>query len=216
MLAVSDTGHGIDDETLARVFEPFFTTKEMGKGTGLGLSTVYGIVRQSGGSMWVYSEVGRGTTFKVYLPRVDEAEEECAAASETSALPAGAEKILLVEDDEMVRLVAREIISSGGYTVLEADRASDALRHCAENADIALLLTDVVMPQLNGKELAERLTTLLPGMRVLFMSGYTETVVHEGVLDRGLNFIQKPFTSYSLLRKLREVLDGDGASGRGD
>ena len=113
----------------------------------------------------------------------------------------------------MVRLVAREIISSGGYTVLEADCLSEALRHCAENADIALLLTDVVMPQVNGKELAERLTALLPEMRVLFMSGYTETVVHDGVLDRGLNFIQKPFTPYSLLRKLREVLDGDGASG---
>ena len=214
MLAVSDTGCGMNDETLAHIFEPFFTTKEMGKGTGLGLSTVYGIVQQSGGNVWVYSEVGRGTTFKVYLPRVGEAAEECAAASETSALPAGAEKILLVEDDEMVRLVAREIISSGGYTVLEADGLSEALRHCAENADIALLLTDVVMPQLNGKELAERLSALLPGMRVLFMSGYTETVVHDGVLDRGLNFIQKPFTPYSLLRKLREVLDGDGGAGR--
>jgi CheY-like chemotaxis protein len=211
-LAVSDTGCGMDAETRARIFEPFFTTKEKGKGTGLGLSTVYGIVQQSGGHVWVYSEVGRGTTVRIYLPRVDEVAKEKLPESDISALPTGTTKILLVEDDEMVRLVAREIISSQGYSVLEAATKDDALRHCAENPDIALLLTDVVMPQVNGKELAEQLTGLLPRMRVLFMSGYTETVVHNGVLDEGLNFIQKPFTPYSLLRKIQEVLDGEGMS----
>jgi PAS domain S-box-containing protein len=207
MLAVSDTGMGIDAETQARIFEPFFTTKETGKGTGLGLSTVYGIIKQSGGNVWVYSEVGRGTTFKIYFPRVEDQKKETAQESEPLAMPAGTEKILLVEDDQMVRNVAREIIASQGYTVLEAATLDDALRHCAENTDIALLLTDVVMPQVNGKELAQRLTALLPEMAVLFMSGYSETVVHDGVLDEGVNFIQKPFTPTALLRKLREVLD---------
>jgi signal transduction histidine kinase/ActR/RegA family two-component response regulator len=213
-LAVSDTGVGMDEETRQRIFEPFFTTKEKGKGTGLGLSTVYGVVQQSGGHVWVYSEVGHGTTFRVYLPRVDAVAKETASEPAATALYAGTEKILLVEDDDMVRLVAREIISSSGYTVLEATRMSEAVRHCAENSDIALLLTDVVMPRINGKELSERLTKMLPRMRVLFMSGYTETVVHDGVLEQGLNFIQKPFTPSSLLRKIREVLDGGQPRGR--
>jgi len=208
MLAVSDTGSGMDEETRQRIFEPFFTTKEKGKGTGLGLSTVYGIVKQSGGNIWVYSEVGRGTTVRAYLPRVDAVTLEKSSEAVTPALYAGTEKILLVEDDDMVRLVAREIISSSGYKVLEATRMSDAVNHCAENPDIALLLTDVVMPRINGKDLSERLTKLLPRMRVLFMSGYTETVVHDGVLEQGLNFIQKPFTASALLGKIREVLDG--------
>jgi two-component system cell cycle sensor histidine kinase/response regulator CckA len=207
VLSVTDTGTGMDEETRRRVFEPFFTTKEVGKGTGLGLSTVYGIVRQSGGNVCVYSEVGRGSVFKVYLPRVDAPSKECAPERDSLALPAGEEKILLVEDDRLVRNVAREIITLQGYTVLEAATQAEALRHCAANPDIALLLTDVVMPQVNGKELAGRLTALLPAMHVLFMSGYSETVVHDGVLEEGLNFIQKPFTPAALLRKLREVLD---------
>jgi signal transduction histidine kinase/DNA-binding response OmpR family regulator len=213
-LAVSDTGCGMDEETRQRIFEPFFTTKEKGKGTGLGLSTVYGVVQQSGGHVWVYSEVGHGTTVRVYLPRVDAVAKEPTSEPATVALYAGTEKVLLVEDDDQVRLVAGEILSSSGYTVLEATRMSEAVRHCAENPDIALLLTDVVMPRINGKELAERLAKVLPRMRVLFMSGYTETVVHDGVLDQGLNFIQKPFTPTALLRKVREVLDGGEASGR--
>jgi signal transduction histidine kinase/DNA-binding response OmpR family regulator len=213
-LAVSDTGCGMDEETRQRIFEPFFTTKEKGKGTGLGLSTVYGVVQQSGGHVWVYSEVGHGTTVRVYLPRVDAVAKEPASEPATTAQYAGTEKILLVEDDDMVRLVAGEILSSSGYAVLEATRMSEAVRHCAQNPDIALLLTDVVMPRINGKELAERLTKVLPRMRVLFMSGYAETVVHDGVLDQGLNFIQKPFTPTALLRKVREVLDGGEASGR--
>ncbi|HST53881.1 MAG TPA: response regulator [Pyrinomonadaceae bacterium] len=213
-LAVSDTGCGMDAETQQRIFEPFFTTKEKGKGTGLGLSTVYGVVQQSGGHIWVYSEVGYGTTIRVYLPRVDAVAKEKSSESGGLALHAGTEKILLVEDDDMVKLVAREIISSNGYTVLEAAKMSDAVRHCAENPDIALLLTDVVMPRMNGKELSERLTKILPRMQVLFMSGYTETVVHDGVLDQGLNFIQKPFTPSSLLRKIREVIDGEPSPGR--
>jgi PAS domain S-box-containing protein len=213
-LVVSDTGCGMDAETRQHIFEPFFTTKEQGKGTGLGLATVYGVVQQSGGHIRVYSDVGHGATFRIYLPRVDKAAKERAGESDAAAQPAGMEKVLLVEDDEMVRCVAREIISAHGYTVLEARSMSEAVRHCAENSDIALLLTDVVMPKMNGQELAERLRQLLPRVRVLFMSGYTETVVHEGVLDRGLNFIQKPFTPTSLLRKIREVLDGESADAR--
>ncbi|MBC7931565.1 MAG: PAS domain S-box protein [Rubrivivax sp.] len=210
MLAVCDTGTGMDAGTQERIFEPFFTTKEVGKGTGLGLSTVYGVVKQSGGNVGVSSEVGHGTAFKVYLPRVDEGTKEIVQESDADSLPIGTEKILLVEDDALVRNVAREIISLQGYTVLEAATMAEAIRHCAENSDIALLLSDVVMPQINGKELSLRLTKLLPRMRVLFMSGYSETVVHNGVLDEGLNFIQKPFTPTSLVRKLREVLDGEG------
>jgi PAS domain S-box-containing protein len=210
MLAVSDTGTGMDAETQERIFEPFFTTKEVGKGTGLGLSTVYGAVKQSGGNVRVNSEVARGTSFEVYLPRVDEGAKETVQESDSQSLPRGTEKILLVEDDALVRNVTREIISSQGYAVLEAATLAEALRHCAENSDIALLLSDVVMPQVNGKELSLRLTKLLPRMRVLFMSGYSETVVHDGVLDEGLNFIQKPFTPTALLRKLREVLDDEG------
>jgi two-component system, cell cycle sensor histidine kinase and response regulator CckA len=207
VLRVTDTGAGMDERTRERIFEPFFTTKGAGKGTGLGLSTVYGIVKQSGGGVSVSSEVGRGSTFEVYLPRVDAPTRECAAGRERLAPPPGAEKILLVEDDRLVRNVAREIVAAQGYEVLEAETQAEALGHCAANPDIALLLTDVVMPLVNGKELAGRLTALLPSMRVLFMSGYAATVVHDGEVEAGLNFIQKPFTPASLLWKLREVLD---------
>ncbi|MDQ3743901.1 MAG: PAS domain S-box protein [Acidobacteriota bacterium] len=212
VLTVTDTGTGMDGETRERIFEPFFTTKGAGKGTGLGLSTVYGIVRQSGGGVRVQSEVGRGSTFEIYLPRVGAPPREYAAVRERLAPPSGAEKILLVEDDRLVRNAAREIVSAQGYEVLEAETQAEALGHCAANPDIALLLTDVVMPQVNGKELAGRLTALLPSMCVLFMSGYAETVVHDGIVEEGLNFIQKPFTPAALLWKLREVLDAPPAA----
>jgi CheY-like chemotaxis protein len=207
MLSVEDTGCGMDEETRRRVFEPFFTTKGPGKGTGLGLSTVYGIVKQSGGNVWAYSEVGRGSVFKLYLPRVERPQKDCAAGRDAAVPTARGEKILLVEDDRLVRGVAREIIAEHGYDVLEAANLTEALGHCSSNPDIALLLTDVVMPYVNGREVAGRVTALRPGMRVLFMSGYSEAVVREGVLEEGVNFIQKPFTTEALLRKLREVLN---------
>ncbi|MGQ9698059.1 MAG: PAS domain S-box protein, partial [Armatimonadota bacterium] len=207
MLAVSDTGHGMDQETLSRVFEPFFTTKGVGKGTGLGLSTVYGIVKQSGGHIWCYSEPGKGTTFKVYLPRAAEAAE--AAAVRPAGVPGGTESILVVEDDSSVREVTCSLLRSLGYTVLEAKNAAEALELCRQaGSDLALMLTDVVMPEMSGRKLADAVGKLCPGLKVLYMSGYTDnTIVHHGVLDEGVQFVQKPFTRESLARKVREVLD---------
>jgi two-component system, cell cycle sensor histidine kinase and response regulator CckA len=209
MLAVSDTGTGMDASTQARIFDPFFTTKEKGKGTGLGLSTVYGIVKQSGGNISVYSEVGHGTTFKVYLPQVGTAPPEAAAVPVEPAVRGGTETILLIEDEDVVRGLARQILELAGYQVVEASRGEDALRLYRQRAKpIDLLLTDVVMPETSGKEVAERLTEMQPGLRVLFMSGYTdEAIVHHGVLDPDLEFIQKPFTPAALVRKVRAVLD---------
>ena len=208
MLAVSDTGTGMDEETQARIFEPFFTTKELGKGTGLGLSTIYGIVKQSGGNIWVYSEVGRGTTFKIYLPRVDAEAQEYKHASATEEVLNGTEIILLVEDEELVRKLARRILATQGYQVLEATNGEAALRMCERNQEpIDLLLSDVIMPEMNGPELAERLHRLRPELRVLFMSGYTDdAIVHHGVLEKGVNFIQKPFAPDVLAKKVRQIL----------
>lgn len=209
MLAVSDNGCGMDGETQERIFEPFFTTKEVGKGTGLGLSTVYGIVKQSGGNIWVYSEVGRGTTFKVYLPCVDRCTEEFELSTDESKVLIGNETVLLVEDEEMVRDMAKEILQESGYQVLEAKHGHEALLIAEQHhGPIHLMLSDVVMPQMSGRELAEQLTPLRREMKVLYMSGYTDdAIVHHGVLDEGMAFIGKPFTPNALAHKLREVLN---------
>jgi len=208
MLAVSDTGAGMDPETQARIFEPFFTTKETGKGTGLGLATVYGIVKQCNGYIWVYSEPGHGTTFRVYLPRVERGAEALEAAA-PAPQKSGTETILLVEDDWQLRDLARSLLSSLGYHVLTVDTAGEVEGVLGRHAGaIDLLLTDVVMPGMSGKELARRVSQRRPGIRVLYMSGYTtDTVVHHGVVESGTHFLQKPFTSTSLATKVREVLD---------
>ena len=209
MLAVSDTGHGMDAETQERIFEPFFTTKETGKGTGLGLATVYGIVKQSGGNIWVYSEPGHGTTFKVYLPAVEEeAVEEANAA--VPHVPRGTETILLVEDEEAVRALLQDILEAEGYTVLVAHDGHDALRECERHeGPIHMVMTDVVMPRMSGRELVERLGGgKCAHVKVLYMSGYTDdAIVRHGVLDEGVSFLQKPFTPDAALRKVRETLD---------
>jgi PAS domain S-box-containing protein len=209
MIAVSDTGAGMSDETLAHMFEPFFTTKERGKGTGLGLATVYGIVKQSGGSVWVYSEVGKGTTFKIYLPVV----EEGVAVEPTPAEPvslAGSETVLLVEDEKSVRALSRSILERYGYTVLEAGSGKEGLEVARQfPLPIHLVLTDVVMPEMGGTDLASQLETLRPGVRVLYMSGYTDDAIfRHGLLTKGRSFLQKPFTPEALARKVREALRG--------
>jgi len=208
MLAVSDTGTGMDAATRSRIFEPFFSTKEPGKGTGLGLSTVYGIVTQSGGNVEVYSEPGLGTTFKIRLARIDDP-VDAPDSGATESAPTGTETILLVEDEEEVRQLAREFLEASGYTVLNAHDAREALTMAERHADpIHLLLSDVVMPQMSGREVAERLALTRPDTKVLYMSGYTDdAIVRHGALERGNSFLQKPFTAYSLGRKIREVLD---------
>jgi len=208
-LSVSDTGVGMSLEVQARIFEPFFTTKEAGKGSGLGLATVYGIVKQSGGNIWVYSEEGKGATFKIYLP-VDETQDVPAGHHEPvrGQWSRGTETVLLVEDAPMIRRLAREIMTRAGYTVIEADAGDQAAQLAARLPRIDVLLTDVVMPRLNGIELAEQLKTTSRDLRVLFMSGYTDTaIVRNGLLSDSATFLQKPFTPDELLRKLRVVID---------
>ncbi len=211
MLAVSDTGTGMDEETLSHVFEPFFTTKDVGKGTGLGLATVFGVVQQSDGHIWVHSEPGKGTTFRVYLPRIEGAVEETGAEKPLSGSLEGTETILLVEDEEAVRDLVRDGLQRRGYTVLEARNGAEALAISThQRGPIHLLVTDVVMPGMSGREVAHRLAPLHPKMKVLYISGYIENaVVHHGVLDPGTAFLQKPFREPELAQKVRELLDGD-------
>jgi len=210
-LSVSDTGVGMPRDVMEKIFEPFFTTKEKGKGTGLGLSTVYGIVKQSGGNIWVYSEPGHGTTFKIYLPRVEEELDTLNGRDETDSLPGGSETVLLAEDEQEVRSLAHRLLSQQGYKVLEAANGVEALHIAQAHAGekIHLLLTDVVMPQMGGIELADQLKTCQPNVKILYTSGYTDdAIVHHGVLVPGTHFLQKPFSHKDLAQKVREVLDG--------
>jgi two-component system, cell cycle sensor histidine kinase and response regulator CckA len=207
MLAVRDVGSGMNPETVSHIFEPFFTTKPKGKGTGLGLAMVYGVVVQSGGHVAVESKVGKGTSFKVYLPRV-ESVVPAEALPPAEALK-GSETILLVEDEEQVRRLACDILQASGYTILEASGGLEALQVCETNhGGIQLMVTDVVMPGMSGRELADELSTVRPEMKVLYVSGYTEDAIGEyGVLEEGVNFLQKPFRPSDLARKVRDVLD---------
>ncbi|HXZ33241.1 MAG TPA: PAS domain S-box protein [Terriglobales bacterium] len=211
-LSVIDSGAGMDKETHARIFEPFFTTKEKGKGTGLGLSTVYGIVKQSGGYILVDSQPNLGSTFRIYLPRVEEATEVIGKVEVSQTHKRASETVLLVEDEESVRQLVRELLEAQGYQILEAENGEEALRVAAEHAEIDLLITDVVMPGMSGRELSARLGASHPHTKLLYLSGYTEdAIVHEGVLDPGTAFLQKPFTLQTLSRKVREVLGSERA-----
>ena len=209
MIAVSDNGIGMDEETRSQIFEPFFTTKEVGKGTGLGLSTVYGIVKQSGGNIWVYSEPGHGTSFKIYFPLVEDEAAAAAARPISSTFRFGTETILLVEDEEVVRNLSYEVLCACGYRVVVAVNGIEALE-IVEKLDhnIDLLMTDIVMPQIGGRELAEKLSEKYPKMHVLFTSGYTDSAaIRHGILNEGTNFLPKPFTFNELADMVRELLD---------
>jgi two-component system cell cycle sensor histidine kinase/response regulator CckA len=209
MLAVSDTGHGMSDDVKAHIFEPFFTTKERGSGTGLGLATTYGAVKQSGGSIEAYSEIGIGTTFKIYLPRVGEGTAKPEDDILPKNIPGGTETVFLVEDEENVRNLGGRILKDLGYKVMQARNGDEALALAIKSEErIDLLLTDVVMPGMSGSELAKRLVLRHPETKVLFTSGYTDdAIVHHGVLDEGVLFIGKPYSPEGLARKVREVLD---------
>jgi CheY-like chemotaxis protein len=208
LLTVNDNGRGMDHETLSHLFEPFFTTKEMGKGTGLGLSTVYGIVKQNNGFIYVYSELGQGATFNMYLPRYVAKSERLSESEAARPTAPGHETILLVEDEPMVLEMTAVMLKRQGYTVLPAFSPGEAIRLAREHAgEIHLLMTDVVMPEMNGRDLARNLLSLYPGLKRLFMSGYTADVIAlHGVLEEGVPFIQKPFTMQGLAAKLRSVL----------
>jgi len=214
-LTVSDTGVGMDQEIIKHAFEPFFTTKDRGKGTGLGLATVYGIVTQNGGYIEIDSKPGQGTSFEIFLPQAEGQGEVEEQDPELAPLPRGTETILLVEDEQMVRELARRVLSRQGYTVLEASHPGEALLIAEQHPDpIHLLLTDVVMPGIDGAELAGRLTQSRPAMRVLYTSGYTDNaIVHRTAEDQGPTFLQKPFTSTALACQVREVLDTQSIAG---
>jgi CheY-like chemotaxis protein len=210
-LSVTDTGAGMPPEVKDRIFEPFFTTKELGKGTGLGLSTIYGIVKQSGGNIWVYSEENIGTTFKIYLPRIDQSSASNGFLNHPQELPRGSETILVAEDEEGVGKIIRQTLQTCGYEALLATNGREAIRLVQEYPaqSIQLLITDVVMPGMSGRELRDHLLTLRPEMKVIFMSGYTDdAVIHHGVLRKEMHFIQKPFPMNALAQKVREILDG--------
>jgi two-component system, cell cycle sensor histidine kinase and response regulator CckA len=210
MLAIGDTGAGMSDEIMARVFEPFFTTKGVGKGTGLGLATCHGIIKQSGGHIAVYSELGRGTTFKIYLPQVEQEMKVHVQSQAPPDLQRGTETILLVEDDPSLREMAGALLKRLGYTVLPAANGVEAMSlvHKQGRGHIDLVFTDVVMPQMSGNELAERIRALHPQTKILFTSAYTESsIVHQGVLAKGVALLQKPFTPSALAQKIREILD---------
>ncbi len=214
MLTVTDTGCGMDSKTQARIFEPFFTTKEQGKGTGLGLATVYGVIKQSGGYIWVYSEIDHGTTFKIYLPKITAKVEELAAVKTIPTPAYGSETILFVEDEQSVRELVREYLSARGYSVLEASDGIQALDIAAAHPGaIQLLITDVVMPRLSGRELASQIATARRDLKVLYISGYTDdSIFRHGVLEGGMEFLQKPFNLRTLAQKIREILDGETAT----
>ncbi len=209
MIAVSDTGCGMDRETQTHIFEPFFTTKERGKGTGLGLATVYGIIKQSGGFIWVYSEPGHGTTFKLYLPRVEQAAQPIKQVTSSGEIPTGTETVLLVEDEASLLSLTSDYLQKKGYTVLEAADGAEGLEIAKRNGDsISLLITDVIMPKMNGRELTQSIRQFNPGMKVLYVSGYTdETIAHQGVLEAGTPLLEKPFALQDLGRKVRQILD---------
>jgi CheY-like chemotaxis protein len=214
VLSVSDTGHGMDASTLSHVFEPFFTTKPAGQGTGLGLAMIYGIVKQSGGYISAESEVGKGTTFTVYLPRTEAQQADPARAPDPASPPRGTETILLVEDEASLRGVMRETLQDAGYKVVESGSAEEALvSAAAHTSEIHLLLTDVVMPGASGEKLERQLRVVRPGMRVVYMSGYTdEAISRHGVLEPGRHFLQKPFAADVLLREVRRALDARGVT----
>jgi CheY-like chemotaxis protein len=209
MIAVSDTGFGMDADTRKRIFEPFFTTKALGRGTGLGLSTVYGIVKQSGGNIWVYSEPGRGTTFKVYIPATEQKAADRSARM-AAVRPKATETVLVVEDEEAVRKLVKSVLTGAGYEVLEAATPELAVQRASmHDGDIHLLLTDVVMPGMGGPQLAQKIVSARPTIKVLYMSGYTDNaIVHHGVLDPGTAFLEKPIRPEALQTKVREVLGG--------
>jgi CheY-like chemotaxis protein len=208
VLTVTDTGTGMTPEVQARLFEPFFTTKEVGKGTGLGMATVYGIVTRSGGSVGVYSEIGKGTSFKVYFPRAEYADMVMEATPAVAPARVGTQTVLVVEDEDGLRELARRLLLRQGYTVLVAANADEALRLFGANEAIDVLLTDVVMPGASGPELTRQLIEQRPALKVIYMSGYTEdAIVQHGVLKPGIAFLNKPFTSQTLGQKIREVLE---------